>query len=205
MQSNENNYAEVIGTISTEPTVDHVLYGEGFYKAVIDVKRMSGTIDRIPLTIPQRLISEENVTLAIGEKYNVSGQLRSYNKCTDDGRKLAITLFARGLYRVSAQSEDINDIYLCGFLCKKANFRTTPFSREIADMLLAVNRAYNKSDYLPCIAWGRNAHFASSLDIGARVSLYGRLQSREYQKLTADGESVTKTAYEVSCTSVEVM
>lgn len=104
---------------------------------------------------------------------------------------------------MSESAEHVNDVYLSGFLCKKANFRTTPFSREIADMLVAVNRAYSKSDYLPCIAWGRNAHFVSGLDVGARVSLYGRLQSREYQKLAPDGTTTVKVAYEVSCANIE--
>lgn len=203
MQANENNYAEIIGILSGEPTVDHVLYGEGFYKAVLDVKRMSGVLDRIPVTIPQRLMSGECGVMELGHAYRVCGQLRSYNKCTEQGGRLTITLFARELCLMSESADNVNDVYLSGFLCKKANFRTTPFSREIADMLVAVNRAYNKSDYLPCIAWGRNAHFASGLDVGTRVSLYGRLQSREYQKLAPDGTITAKTAYEVSCASIE--
>ena len=136
---------------------------------------------------------------------NVKGQFRSYNNYTESGNKLILTVFARDI-EINPEEVNLknpNYIYLNGFLCKKPVYRTTPFGREITDILIAVNRAYNKSDYIPCIAWGRNARFAGSLEVGENIKIWGRIQSREYQKKISETESITKTAYEISVSKME--
>lgn len=193
-----NNTVYLTGEIAEIPTYSHQIYGEGFYETKMSVARLSEQVDLIPITISERLISENGIS--IGDKLSIVGQFRSYNKIIDGRSKLMLTVFVREL--IEEDNEFVNQIDLTGYVCKPPIYRTTPFKREIADILVAVNRAYNKSDYIPCIAWGRNARFASNLDIGTKISLSGRIQSREYQKMNSSGEYETKVAYEISISRI---
>jgi len=182
------------GEIMEEPQFDHEVFGEAFFRTVLRVPRLSGAYDLLPLTISERLMGEG---FAQGMTIAVSGQLRSYNKVMGGQGRLLLTAFAQRLRPVD-EEENPNTVYLTGALCKPPSFRTTPFGREIADLMLAVNRSYGKSDYIPCIAWGRTARFAAGLNVGDRVQLQGRFQSRVYQKQLPDGTVQERTAYEVS-------
>jgi len=157
-------------------------------------------LDKVPVTVSEKLLTGGK--FEIGKYVCIKGQFRSYNKMENGKSKLMLTVFVR---EVCEFEEDMNPniIEITGFICKQPTYRTTPFNREICDVLIAVNRAYNKSDYLPCIAWGRNAKFVSELPVGAKVSIVGRIQSREYQKHTEDGEILNKTAYEVSINKIQ--
>ena len=159
------------------------------------VKRLSGQGDILPVTVSERLIN--NGALKVGSIVNALGQFRSYNKLVDGKSKLMLTVFVRELLD-DAPVRNPNSIVLSGYICKPPIYRTTPFNREIADILIAVNRSYNKSDYIPCIAWGRNARFAKNLMVGEKIAISGRIQSREYQKRITDDDVKTLTAYEVS-------
>lgn len=163
--------------------------------------RLSDSVDRLNITISERLIA--NIDLSIGTEVIVDGQLRSYNKFIDGSNKLILTVFARNIEPCLERSKNPNEIFLDGYICKEPVYRTTPFGREIADVLLAVNRAYNKSDYIPTIAWGRNSRFCQSLSVGDNIRVWGRVQSREYQKKVSDTESIKKIAYEVSISKME--
>ncbi|KPU42210.1 single-stranded DNA-binding protein A [Oxobacter pfennigii] len=196
-----SNKAYVEGSIASEPEFSHEMYGEGFYNFNINVGRLSDVADLLPITISERLI--DGVELTIGKYVIVEGQLRSYNKYTDGGNRLILTIFARDVSFDGERTKNPNQIYLDGFICKKPVYRTTPFGREITDMLVAVNRPYNKSDYIPAIAWGRNARFSEKLNVGDHVRIWGRIQSREYQKKLGEAEVITKTAYEVSISKME--
>ena len=171
------------------------MYGEGFYEFFVKVMRLSGQADVLPVTISERLI--QGYDFKIGSSICALGQFRSYNKLEGGRSRLMLTVFVREIVEV-APSGNPNSIVLSGYICKPPVYRTTPFNREIADLLVAVNRAYNKSDYIPCIAWGRNARFVQNLKVGDRIALSGRIQSREYQKRISETEAVTMTAYEVS-------
>ncbi|MBQ7603083.1 MAG: single-stranded DNA-binding protein [Clostridia bacterium] len=191
----DNNKVYLCGTIDTEPTFSHEIYGEGFYDTNLRVKRLSMQDDVIPITISERLIAEQN--LVVGKSLALKGQFRSYNKLIEGKSKLMLTVFVREI----VPEQDVvntNVIELVGYICKEPIYRTTPFKREICDLLLAVNRAYNKSDYLPCIAWGRSARFISQVGVGEKLFITGRIQSREYQKKLDNGEVQTRVAYEVS-------
>lgn len=190
-----NNRVTLSGQIVTAPVFSHEVYGEGFYEFKLSVLRLSDTADVIPITISERLIQTNLLT--VGSRISVSGSFRSYNKITENHSKLMLTVFARSIDDYDPELNP-NVIELDGFLCKKPMYRTTPFKREICDMLLAVNRAYNKSDYIPCIAWGRNARFVNTLAVGERILLSGRVQSRDYVKTLEDGTEQLRTAYEVS-------
>lgn len=191
----KNNKVFVSGEILTEAEFSHEVYGEGFYEISILVKRLSGQGDILPVTISERLI--ENKNLKIGDTINALGQFRSYNKLVDGKSKLMLTVFVRELLDYNP-AKNPNSIVLSGYICKPPIYRTTPFNREIADLLIAVNRSYNKSDYIPCIAWGRNARFAKNLAVGEKIAISGRIQSREYQKRLDDEKIAVLTAYEVS-------
>lgn len=193
-----NNKVFLTGEIVSDPVYSHEIYGEGFYELLLSVPRLSNFRDIIPITISERLITDRN--LNIGQKISIKGQFRSYNKMVDEKSRLMLTVFVRELLEVD-EEQNPNVIEIVGYICKPPIFRTTPFNREICDCLLAVNRAYNKSDYLPCIAWGRNARYIKSLDVGERVIITGRIQSREYQKITEHGEQ-QRTAYEISISKV---
>lgn len=195
-----NNHVYIGGRLESEPSFSHALYGESFYSTSIAVSRLSGTFDVVPITLPERLMGD--IMLRTGEYVLISGQLRSYNRIVDGVNRLVVTVFAHSLTPYGDECIYENEVTLGGYICKQVIFRTTPFSREVADILLAVNRAYNKSDYLPCIAWGRNARRADELSVGDAVEIKGRLQSREYQKAGADGETTTRTTYEVSASQI---
>ena len=166
------NKAYVEGKIGSELTFSHEMYGEGFYNLMVEVPRLSDATDLLPITVSERLI--DGVDMSIGRDIIVEGQIRSYNKYNDGGNRLILTIFARDMKFSDEKSKNPNQIYLDGFICKKPVYRTTPFGREITDMLIAVNRPYNKSDYIPAIAWGRNARFSEKLNIGDHIKIWGR-------------------------------
>lgn len=198
----ENNVASISGRISSELVYSHTIFGETFYYFMVDVMRLSKSFDIIPVTISERIMPLEKYTM--GSFVEVEGQFRSYNK-VDGESKLMLTLFARDVRFTENPEVGINTIELNGYICKKPIYRVTPFKREIADILLAVNRPYNRSDYIPCILWGRNARYASTLQVGDNVVLAGRIQSRDYQKILPTGESINKVAYEVSVSRIELV
>ena len=191
----KNNKVYFMGEIISDATFSHEVYGEGFYEFYVRVMRLSGQADVLPVTISERLIRDSD--LKVGSVICALGQFRSYNKLENGRSRLMLTVFVRELVEGTAAMNP-NSIVLSGYICKPPIYRTTPFNREIADLLVAVNRAYNKSDYIPCIAWGRNARFVQNLKVGDRVALSGRIQSREYQKRLSETDVVTMTAYEVS-------
>ena len=189
-----NNVVQLSGIVAEEPVYSHSVFGEGFYETKVEVERLSGQKDLIPVTVSERLLGGGEFDK--GSYVGISGQFRSYNKLADGRSRLMLTVFVR---ETGAElMPNTNKIELTGFICKPPIYRTTPFKREIADILIAVNRAYNKSDYIPCIAWGRNARFADSLAVGDKVELTGRIQSREYKKTDASGAEIIRTAYEIS-------
>jgi len=195
----KNNRVILKGKVCEEPIYSHTVLGEGFYEFVLEIPRLSVESDKIPITISERLLG---AGLKIGDSIAVDGQFRSYNKVEGSKSRLMLTVFVREIIDI-VDCDNYNEIELSGFVCKEPVYRITPFGREITDLLLAVNRAYNKSDYLPCIAWGRNAKFASELQVGERVEIKGRIQSREYQKRINVENSETRTAYEISVTSLQ--
>ena len=209
----ENNYLTLVGKVTGEKRFSHEIYGERFYIFNISIPRLSGNADIIPITVSERLIKED--TLNEGRKLLVKGQFRSYNAYENEKNRLILTVFAKDVVELEEnESEEenemvrkdiiTNEVVLIGYICKKPIYRQTPFGREISDLLLAVNRAYNKSDYIPCIAWGRNARFCQELEVGTQVKVVGRVQSRTYEKKHEDGTIENRVAYEVSVGSLEV-
>ena len=198
----ENNYLVLIGKIISDKTFSHEIYGESFYVFNLEVPRLSGNEDIIPITISERLIA--NFDLTIGRKVVIEGQFRSYNSYENEKNRLVLTVFAKDIidYKEEQEENVSNEVVLNGYVCKKPIYRQTPFGREI---LLAVNRAYNKSDYIPCIAWGRNARFCENMEVGTEVKIVGRVQSRTYEKKFEDGRTEQRVAYEVSIGSLEVI
>lgn len=201
----ENNYLVLIGKIISDKTFSHEIYGESFYIFNLEVPRLSGNEDIIPITISERLIA--NFDLTIGRKVVIEGQFRSYNSYENERNRLVLTVFAKDIidYKEEQEENVSNEVVLNGYVCKKPIYRKTPFGREISDILLAVNRAYNKSDYIPCIAWGRNARFCENMEVGTEVKVVGRVQSRTYEKKFEDGRTEQRVAYEVSIGSLEVI
>ncbi len=210
----ENNYLTLVGKVTGEKKFSHEIYGESFYVFNLEIPRLSGNSDIIPITVSERLIKED--TLVEGKKLLVKGQFRSYNSYENEKNRLILTVFAKDIIEVEENNEEeenemvkkdtiTNEVVLVGYICKKPIYRQTPFGREISDLLLAVNRAYNKSDYIPCIAWGRNARFCQNLEVGTEVKVVGRVQSRNYEKKHEDGTVETRVAYEVSVGSLEVI
>lgn len=197
----ENNKVFLKGEVASKPVFSHEVFGEGFYELNLKVKRLSNNYDIIPITVSERLLGDNS--FSEGKTVSIKGQFRSYNKVVDNHSKLLLTVFVRELIELD-ESMNPNIIELSGFICKEPIYRTTPFKREICDVLLAVNRAYNKSDYLPCIAWGRNARYVKNIKIGQKVSIIGRIQSREYQKKVNETESLIKTAYEISISKIRI-
>ncbi len=198
----EDNEAFVVGEVCGYLSYSHEVHGERFYRFMLRSDRLSENSDLICVTVSEKMLTE--ISIDMGMRLSVLGQFRSYNNYSGQGNKLVLTLFAKDIHLVSTEEEAANEIYLNGFVCKPIIYRVTPFGREIADILLAVNRAFNKSDYIPCIAWGRNARFVRHLDVGSNVKIWGRMQSREYQKKISDDETITKTAYEVSINRLEI-
>ena len=199
----ENNQVSIMGKIASGFTFSHQVYGEGFYLTDLLVKRLSDQEDRIPLMDSERLV---DVTQDYeGEYIMVQGQFRSYNRHEEKKNRLVLSVFVRELSFVEEADDSIksNQIFLDGYICKPPVYRKTPLGREIADLLLAVNRPYGKSDYIPCICWGRNARYASAFEVGGHVLIWGRIQSREYIKKLNESETEKRTAYEVSVSKLE--
>ena len=206
----ENNYLTLVGKVTGEKTFSHEIYGERFFVFSLSIPRLSGNSDIIPVTVSERLINDE--MLQEGKTLLIKGQFRSYNSYE---HRLILTVFAKDIVEVDENNDEenemvkketvTNEVVLTGYICKKPIYRQTPFGREIADLLLAVNRAYNKSDYIPCIAWGRNARFCQNIEVGVQVKIVGRVQSRTYEKKFEDGTVETRVAYEVSVGSLELI
>ncbi len=204
----ENNQVNIIGEVVSEFKFSHEVFGEGFYLVDVSVNRLSEMVDIIPLMISERLL---DVTKDYrGMKIEVSGQFRSYNRHEDTRNKLILSIFVRELQFIEddempEEQSKANQIFLDGFVCKPPTYRKTPLGREIADILIAVNRPYGKSDYIPCIAWGRNARYAAGIEVGGHLQIQGRVQSREYTKKLSDEEVEKRVAYEVSVCKIDVV
>ena len=199
----ENNQVTIMGKVATEFSFSHEVFGEGFYMVEVEVKRLSNSEDRIPLMISERLIDvTQDYT---GEYIMVHGQFRSYNRHEEQKNRLVLSVFVREISFMEEEPDGTktNSIWLDGYICKEPIYRKTPLGREIADLLLAVNRPYGKSDYIPCICWGRNARYASGFEVVEHVQLLGRIQSREYVKRISDTETEKRVAYEVSVSKLE--
>ena len=201
----ENNQVTIMGEIVSTFTFSHEVFGEGFYLVDVSVRRLSNSVDTIPVMISERLIDVEQDYR--GEFLMVSGQFRSYNRHDEQKNRLVLSVFAREVSFIEEELDGAktNNILLDGYICKLPIYRKTPLGREIADLLLAVNRPYGKSDYIPCICWGRNARFASAFEVGEHVQVLGRIQSREYVKKLSETETEKRTAYEVSVSKLECL
>lgn len=201
----ENNQVSIVGEIISDFQYSHEVYGEGFYMVEVAVSRLSNFSDYIPLMISERLIDTSQSY--IGQKVYVTGQFRSYNRHEELKNRLVLSVFVREIEFIEEETEEMksNQILLDGYVCKDPIYRKTPLGREIADLLVAVNRSYGKSDYIPCICWGRNARFAARFEVGVHVQIWGRIQSREYVKRLNEDEVEKRTAYEVSVSKIEYM
>ena len=171
----------------------------------VEVERLSDSTDVIPVMVSERLLDVNQDYR--GQLISISGQFRSYNRHEEKKNKLVLSVFAREIEFIEEVDENSksNQIFLDGFICKEPIYRKTPLGREIADLLLAVNRPYGKSDYIPCICWGRNARFANTFQVGDRCVVWGRIQSREYMKKISEDELEKRVAYEVSVSKLECM
>lgn len=201
----ENNQVAVIGTICSEFSFSYEIFGEGFYMTEIEVRRLSDSTDVIPLMVSERLIDvSEDYT---GTTVKINGQFRSYNRHEEKRNRLVLSIFAREIEFPDEEEAPVktNQIFLDGYVCKPPVYRKTPLGREIADLLIAVNRPYGKSDYIPCICWGRNARFASGFEVGTHTQIWGRIQSREYIKKLSEEEKEVRVAYEVSVSKLEAL
>ncbi len=195
-----NNKVYLTGEVITSPQYSHELYGEGFYEFYISVPRLSGQRDELPVTVSERLMIGADLT--VGKVVTIEGQFRSYNKLENERSKLMLTIFVRDFLDNVEDEQNPNVVELNGYVCKPPVYRTTPFNREICDLLVAVNRGYNKSDYIPCIAWGRNARFVRHVCVGQSISISGRIQSRKYNKKLDDDRVEERTAYELSVNKI---
>ena len=203
MYINEKSKVTIVGEICENFEYSHKVYGEYLFTSKVKIERMSGIFDFIPFTVSDRIIDVKADWNGICVE--ITGEFRSYNRHTDNGNRLILSVFAREIKQLENIVYNDNSIELDGYVCKAPAYRQTPKGREITEIILAVNRPYGKSDYIPCIAWGRNARFAGSLDVGTRLKLEGRIQSREYYKRISDTETETRTAYEVSVSKLEVV
>lgn len=195
----ENNFISLQGRVEGDVSYSHSVLDEDFYKFKLNVSRLSGVVDSLPVTVPKKLL--ETVSLKDGDSIALTGQLRSYNKYMDNRTRLIITAFAKSIEE-EKEEENPNSVVLNGYVCKEPTYRKTPFGREITDVIIAVNRAFNRSDYIPTISWGKNALFCRDLPIGTNVLIKGRLQSREYTKRNGEDFEI-RTAYEVSVGEIE--
>lgn len=195
----ENNRVLLVGTVNEDLTFSHEIYGEKFFSLIVATARTSGAMDLVPVLVSEKVVDVNDSYY--GKTVQIMGEYRSRN--TEKGN-LALNVFANSFEVVADDTEHINEIYLEGFICKTPVFRTTPLGRQISELLVAVNRRYNKSDYIPCITWGRNASFASRFDIGTKIAIEGRIQSREYKK-TVDGVETMRIAYEISIGWLHIM
>ena len=200
----ENNQVSIIGEIVSDFQYSHEVYGEGFYMMEVSVRRLSDFVDYIPVMVSKRIIDVE--ADYIGQLVYISGQFRSFNRHEERKNRLVLSVFARELEILEPDCDEDagNQIFLDGYICKEAIYRKTPLGREIADLLVAVNRSYGKSDYIPCICWGRNARFAAGFEVGTHVQIWGRIQSRDYVKKLSETQVEQRTAYEVSVSKIEI-
>lgn len=201
----ENNQVSIVGEIVSDFRFSHEVYGEGFYMVDVSVSRLSNFVDYIPVMVSERLI---DVTKDYeGQYVYINGQFRSFNRHEERKNRLVLSVFAREVELMDGVTDEdtCNQIFLDGYICKESIYRKTPLGREIADLLVAVNRSYGKSDYIPCICWGRNARFASGFVVGTHVQIWGRIQSREYVKKISETEVEQRTAYEVSVSKIEFL
>ena len=201
----ENNQVSIVGEIVSDFRFSHEVYGEGFYMVDVSVSRLSNFVDYIPVMVSERLI---DVTKDYeGQFVYINGQFRSFNRHEERKNRLVLSVFAREVEPMDGMTDEdaCNQIFLDGYICKESIYRKTPLGREIADLLVAVNRSYGKSDYIPCICWGRNARFASGFVVGTHVQIWGRIQSREYVKKISETEVEQRTAYEVSVSKIEFL
>ena len=197
----ESNIAELCGAVLSELKYSHKTYGEIFYTFVLGIERRSGYIDEINIMVSERLIFDNPPRL--NDFVEIKGQVRTYNELSEGRNKLNVVVFAKEIYLSENFGYNENYVYLEGFLCKEPLKRTSPLGRDICDLMMAVNRMYNKSDYIPCIAWGRNAGYAESLGVGTKLSVEGRIQSIDYRKKLEDGSSEMRKAFEVSIVKIE--
>lgn len=197
------NMAHICGEVIDGPKLSHKTYGEAFYIFKMGIRRNSGYLDQINMMVSERTLLPEEIE--VGSWMDIQGQVRTYNEEVEGRNRLNIVVFVRDFAYCDEEAPWINDIFLEGYLCKTPLARTSPLGRRICDMMLAVNRMYNKSDYIPCIAWGRNAVYSGTLDVGDKIAIHGRLQSREYKKREEDGSVTVKTAFEVSVTQLETV
>lgn len=197
----DTNVVYLRGELDENMEFSHEIFGEKFFNAKIKINRLSESYDILPLTVSERLL--QDIDIKSNNKVNVIGQLRSYNKNIDNRNRLVLTVFVREIKQVEDENKDPNSIFLDGYICKEPIYRKTPLGREITDLLVAINRPYNKSDYIPSIVWGRNAKFAKTLKVGDRIQMWGRVQSREYEKKVENGEAIKKVAYEVSISKIK--
>lgn len=198
----ENNQVSLVGEIVSDFEYSHEVYGEGFYLVELSVSRLSDFVDYIPVMVSERLINVEESY--IGQQVYIGGQFRSFNRHDEKKNRLVLTVFAREI-ELTDNEDAMNQIFLDGYICKDAIYRKTPLGREIADLLVAVNRSYGKSDYIPCICWGRNARFASGFEVGTHVQIWGRIQSREYVKKITETQIEQRIAYEVSVSKIDFL
>lgn len=201
----ENNQVSMMGEIVSDFTFSHEIFGEGFYMVDLKVQRLSESSDIIPLMISDRLVNVKESL--IGTNVWVGGQFRSYNRHEEKKNRLVLSVFVREIEFVEEPGEGMktNQIFLDGYICKEPVYRKTPLGREIADLLVAVNRPYGKSDYIPCICWGRNARFAADFTVGGHIQIWGRIQSREYVKKLSEEQVEKRVAYEVSVSKLEYL
>lgn len=197
----ENNVVNLRGELDNKLEFSHEIFGEKFYNMKIKINRLSDSFDILPMTVSERLL--QDIDLDKKNLVNVVGQLRSYNKTLNNKNRLVLTVFVREIKSIDEENKDPNSIFLDGYVCKEPVYRKTPLGREITDLLVAINRPYNKSDYIPSIVWGRNAKFAKNLKVGDRIQLWGRVQSREYEKKIDENNVVKKMAYEVSISKIK--
>ena len=201
----ENNQVSIMGKIISGFTFSHEVFGEGFYMMDVSVQRLSDSADVVPVMVSERLI---DVTQDYqGEYIQIFGQFRSYNRHEEKKNRLVLSVFAREVNFVEEEGDKVksNQIFLDGYICKMPVYRRTPLGREISDLLLAVNRPYGKSDYIPCICWGRNARFTAGFEVGGHVQVWGRIQSREYVKKLDEETTEKRIAYEVSVSKLELI
>lgn len=199
----ENNQVTLVGEVATGFQYSHEMFGEGFYTFEVAIERTSSFVDYIPVIVSERLI-DINTDIR-GCFVCVNGQYRSFNKHEESRSKLILSVFAREIEVLDNNDyEFVNNVFLDCHVCKEPVYRKTPLGREITDLIVAVNRGYGKSDYLPCVLWGRNARYASTFEVGTVVKLWGRVQSRPYAKKISDTEFEERIAYEVSVSKIEM-
>lgn len=201
-----NNQVTLSGEIVENFKFSHEIFGEGFYTAMLASERTSGKKDIIPIMVSDRFV--DTGADWIGRFVKISGQFRSYSRHEEGRNRLVLSVFAQEFediteYQIEFEFRHDNEIFIDGCICKPPIYRKTPLGREITDILLAVNRPYGKSDYIPCICWGRNARYISGFNVGDNVQFWGRIQSREYTKKISENDVEERIAYEVSVNKME--